>query len=65
MCGHTEQVIWLAWLLFVPAAALMVLTALGARTRGTGGPRAVMYGLAFPLTWVLWYVQDEIPQRRS
>ncbi len=38
-----------------------VLTMLGARRRGSGRPLAVVSGLVFPVTWVIWYVLDENP----
>ena len=55
--------------LFAPVAAvwlaLGILTALGERERGGGVPVAVLAGLAFPLTWIIWYVLDEHPRDRA
>lgn len=45
--------------------ALMVLTGLGARVRGMRWFPALLAGLAFPLTWVAWYVRDELPHGTS
>lgn len=47
--------------------ALACLTALGARRRGVSPGRALLAGLAFPLTWAVWYVVDEYgdPHARS
>ncbi len=51
---------------FVP---LFVLTAIGARRRGQPFPVAVLVGLFFPVTWLVWYVRDMSPypwpRRRS
>jgi MFS superfamily sulfate permease-like transporter len=38
--------------------ALAVLTATGARRRGSSIPRAVLAGVLFPLTWIAWHVVD-------
>jgi ABC-type polysaccharide/polyol phosphate export permease len=50
-------------------AALMTVmarTALGARRRGRGPLLAVVAGLLFPVTWIVWYVRDKSPlQRRA
>ena len=43
------------------ALTLPVLTVLGGRRRGYGWPLAVLAGVAFPIAWVAWYVQDEHP----
>ena len=43
------------------ALAPFVLTAIGMHARGHGVPVSVLAGLAFPLTWVVWYVLDEEP----
>ena len=40
------------------------VTALGARRRGAGPGLAVLAGLCFPVTWVVWYVRDEHPYER-
>ena len=40
---------------------VLVLTGLGARRRGAGWPLAMVSGLAFPVTWAVWYVRDERP----
>lgn len=37
---------------------LVALTATGARRRGMSRPEAVAVGLAFPVTWIVWYVRD-------
>ena len=34
------------------------LTAVGARTRGQPLLPALLAGLAWPLTWAVWYVRD-------
>lgn len=47
------------------AAVLGPLTALGARRRGASPPVVVLSGLFFPLAWAVWYVQDELPLRRT
>ena len=41
--------------------ALMVLTALGARRRGSAVWPAAIAGIVFPVTWTVWYVRDEHP----
>ena len=41
--------------------AMMVLTAVGARRRGSAVLRAAVAGLVFPVTWTVWYVRDEHP----
>jgi hypothetical protein len=41
------------------------LTTLGARRRGDRWVVAVLAGLVFPLTWVHWYLSDELPARRG
>ena len=40
------------------AAPLGLLTAVGSRRRGYTTARAFLAGLAFPVTWTLWYLQD-------
>jgi len=60
--AHTGGMWQAVLLLAVPAlvlAALVVTTAQGSRRRGTGRALAVLAGLAFPVTWALWYVVDE------
>jgi hypothetical protein len=37
---------------------LAVLTALGGARRGVNAPRALIGGLFFPVTWVVWYLTD-------
>jgi hypothetical protein len=49
-----------ALVLLVP----VVLTAVGARRRGSGVVVAALAGLLFPASWALWYVRDEHPYRR-
>ena len=44
---------------------LVVLTAMGARSRGRTITVAAVAGLFFPITWVCWYVCDEHPYRRA
>ncbi len=39
-------------------APFALLTASGGRKRGYPAPTAFLAGLAFPVTWVLWYLQD-------
>jgi hypothetical protein len=53
--------------LLVLALPLAALTAWGAVQRGNDGAMAVVAGLAFPVTWVVWYVRDEqrYPRRRD
>lgn len=41
--------------------ALAVLTALGARRRGAGRRLAGVAAIAFPVTWVVWYLRDGHP----
>jgi predicted membrane metal-binding protein len=41
--------------------ALMVLTALGARRRGSSVLQAAIAGIVFPVTWSVWYARDEHP----
>ena len=52
-------------MLIVVVLALPTLTALGARRRGCTLPGAVLAGLCFPLTWVVWYVHDSRPVRHA
>jgi len=42
-----------------------VLTALGQHRRGGRLPLAVLAGVLFPVTWVVWYVRDQRPYHRS
>ncbi len=52
----------------IGAAALLTLptlTAMGARRRGLRVYESLLAGVFFPLTWVVWYVHDEYPHRRS
>jgi hypothetical protein len=37
---------------------LAVLTGVGARRRHNNIPLSVVSGLAFPLTWLVWYLRD-------
>ncbi|VXB76787.1 hypothetical protein [Nocardioides sp. AX2bis] len=57
----TEVLVWFV----VPLVAFGPLTALGARRRGNPWALAVLAGLVFPLTWVHWYVADELPLPRT
>ena len=45
--------------------AVVTLTAAGSRRRGTGISLAVVAGLCFPITWVVWYLRDQRPYRRT
>jgi hypothetical protein len=42
-------------------APFALLTGLGERRRGARTRVAVPAGLAFPLTWTVWYVRDQHP----
>ena len=53
----------LAILAVSAVAALGVLTGAGARRRGGGWARAVVSGVLFPFTWVLWYNHDREAER--
>jgi len=44
---------------------LSVLTGLGEHRRGAGVGWVLLAGLFFPITWVVWYVRDEHPFRRT
>lgn len=44
---------------------LGVLTGIGARRRGATRPLALLAGVAYPLTWMVWYVRDEHPYRAA
>ena len=44
----------------VVTCVVMVLTAIGAHRRGGHTATAVASGLCFPLTWVVWYLRDEL-----
>lgn len=50
--------------LAVIGLALGGLTATGARRRGAGYPLAALAGLCFPISWTVWYVRDQHPDRR-
>lgn len=43
--------------------ALAGLTAAGERRRGHGPGVALVAGLFFPVTWVAWYLRDEVGPR--
>ncbi len=43
---------------------LPVLTGLGERRRGARAPLAVLAGVFFPITWIVWYSKDELPGHR-
>ena len=45
--------------------AIMVLTATGELRRGHGPVLALVAGLAFPVTWAVWYLRDEHPYRNA
>ncbi len=63
--AQTGRVLDLVVVLAVLTVPLAPLTAVGARRRGNGWVLAVLAGLVFPLTWVHWYVSDEVPLRRA
>ena len=46
------------------ALTLAGLTSVGARRRGAGVAAALLAGVVFPVTWVVWYARDERPYRR-
>jgi hypothetical protein len=52
-------------LLAVVVTGSCVLTTLGARQRGLTWVVAVVSGLAFPITWIAWYAEDELPFVRT
>ena len=45
--------------------AVAALTAAGERRRGGRIPLAVLAGVCFPVTWVVWYVRDQRPFQRA
>jgi hypothetical protein len=45
--------------------ALAVLTAVGARHRRHAWGPALASGLLFPVTWVMWYLTDARPERKT
>jgi len=49
----------------VALLTLPTLTAMGARRRGLRVYESLLAGVFFPLTWAVWYLQDEHPYRRS
>ena len=56
----TSVIAWIA-----PLLPLAVLTAFGERRRAGGLASAVVAGLFFPVTWIVWYLRDEHPYRRE
>jgi len=44
---------------------LVVLTGVGARRRGHAALPAMVAGVFFPVTWVVWYLRDERPYRQA
>jgi hypothetical protein len=44
---------------------LAMLTAVGARHRGHAWGAALASGLLFPVTWVMWYLTDARPERKT
>ena len=60
-----EAVVVVAFVLLVVGAPLAVLTAIGARRRGNRTALALLAGLAYPITWAIWYVRDEHPYTRQ
>lgn len=59
-----QAVIVVAVVLLVVGSPFAVLTAIGARRRGNRMALALLAGLAYPVTWVIWYVRDEHPYTR-
>jgi hypothetical protein len=51
--------------LLVVVLPLQVLTALGAHERGLSIGLSAAGGAFFPVTWTVWYVQDECPYRKA
>lgn len=47
----------------VGVVGIGVLTGLGARQRGQSHVAASLAGIAFPVTWIVWYVRDTHPYR--
>ena len=45
--------------------AFATLTAVGSRRRGAHISLAILAGVCFPVTWVIWYVRDQRPFRRK
>lgn len=45
--------------------AFVVLTIVGQRRRGGSWVLAVLSGCCFPVTWIGWYVEDELPRGAS
>ena len=43
--------------------ALVWLTAIGERRRGHAWVVAVVAGVFFPVTWVVWYLRDDLHRR--
>ncbi len=60
--GATDDTgpVFLPALLVLPLLLLATLTALGERRRGARGTTCLVAGLFFPVTWVAWYVRDEL-----
>jgi hypothetical protein len=54
-----QTVIVGALFLLALGSPLAVLTAIGAHRRGDGLAVSVVAGLAYPITWVAWYLRDE------
>jgi len=42
-----------------------VLTAIGSHRRGTPLPLSMLAGAVFPVTWTVWYVNDDEPYHRT
>ncbi|KRB74012.1 hypothetical protein ASE01_18630 [Nocardioides sp. Root190] len=47
------------------SGALVALTMIGQRSRGSGLMIAALAGLAFPVAWTAWYLQDGHPFRSA
>ena len=58
--GDTGPVFLLAALPVLPVLLLAALTAAGERRRGARATTCLVAGLFFPVTWVAWYVRDEL-----
>ena len=50
----------IAWSLLVLPLSLALLTALGEWRRGAHSVVVPLAGLLFPVTWLVWYVRDEL-----
>jgi hypothetical protein len=63
---HTVLVqVVIAFVLLCGVLSLAFLTGLGAHRRGVGLLPALVAGVFFPATWIVWYVLDEHPYSRA